>query len=184
MKTFFILILIVVVLIACTRSPNLKLNRSESAYKAVMSNQPATSVVDAKARFETVFKNFHSDATEKNIRALYAESFHFNDTFVIMNDIEELVPHMVRTAKNVELTTVDIHEVIKTDTDYYLKWTMHMKFTALGKAVDSVSMGISQLRFNQEGKLTFHQDYWDGAENLYEHLPLIGRFVKKIKANL
>lgn len=184
MKIFFILILIVVVLIACTRSPNLKLNRSESAYKAVINNHPATSEVDAKARFETVFKNFHSGATEENIRALYAESFHFNDTFVIMNDIEELVPHMVRTAKNVELTTVDIHEVIKTETDYYLKWTMRMKFTALGKEVDSVSMGISQLRFNQEGKVIFHQDYWDGSENLYEHLPLIGRFVKKIKANL
>ncbi|WP_218944252.1 nuclear transport factor 2 family protein [Marinicella rhabdoformis] len=184
MKTLIILTLIAVVLIACTRSPNLKLNRSESAYKSVISNYPATSTADAKTRFESVFKNFHIDATEQNIRALYADKFHFNDTFVIMNDIEDLVPHMIKTAKNVEITTVDIHEVIKTETDYYLKWTMHMKFTAVGKNIDSLSMGMSQLRFNEQGKVIFHQDYWDGSENLYEHLPLIGRFVKKIKSQL
>lgn len=184
MKILIILVLIIVVIITCTRSPNLKLNRSEQAYKSEISNYNATSTVDAKARFESVFKNFHSDATASNIKALYADKFHFNDTFVIMNDIEDLVPHMIRTAQNVELTTVDIHEVIKTETDYYLKWTMHMKFTAVGKEVDSLSMGMSQLRFNEKGKVIFHQDYWDGSENLYEHLPLIGRFVKKIKSQL
>ena len=184
MKILITLILIVVVMIACTRSPNLKLNRSEVAYKSEIQNYPATETADAKSRFESVFKNFHSDATEPNIRALYADNFHFNDTFVIMNNIEELVPHMINTAQNVELTTVEIHEVIKTETDYYLKWTMHMKFTAVGKHIDSVSMGMSQLRFDKNGKVIFHQDYWDGSENLYEHLPLIGRFVKKIKSNL
>ena len=184
MKIIIILFLTVVTMIACTRSPHLKLNRSEMAYKSEITNYPATSVVDAKSRFESVFKNFHEDATEENIRDLYASSFYFNDTFVILNDIDTLVQHMVKTAGNVELTTVDIHEVIKTETDYYLKWTMHMKFTAVGKEIDSVSMGMSQLRFDENGKVIFHQDYWDGSENLYEHLPLIGRFVKKIKSNL
>ena len=184
MKIIAIIVISVLVLVACSRSPNLKLNRSEAAYKKQITEQIPTHTADAKQKFESVFKNFHLDATEANIRSLYADHFYFNDTFIILNDIDSLVNHMVKTAKNVNLTTVDIHEVIKTDTDYYLKWTMIMNFSAAGKDINSVSMGISQLRFNSAGKIVFHHDYWDGSENLYEHLPLIGRFVKKIKSNL
>ncbi len=184
MKSIVILITCTFLIYACTRSPQLKLNRSEATYKKHISTIPATAEVDAKQRFELVFKDFKSGATEDNIRNLYAEKFYFNDTFVILNDIDSLVAHMMKTAGNVDVTTVNIHEVVAGKEDYYLKWTMHMKFKTMGRLVDSVSMGVSQVRFNNEGKIIFHQDYWDGSENLYEHLPLIGRFVKKIKANL
>ena len=35
-------------------------------------------------------------------------------------------------------------------------------------------MGVSQIRFNREGKVAFHQDFWDSGKNFYAHLPVIG----------
>ena len=180
MKILIIVIICVLLLLSCTRSPNLKLNRSELAYQEQITQQIPTATAHAKDRFESVFKNFHVDATESNIRKLYADDFYFNDTFIILNDIDSLVTHMTKTAGNVEFTTVEIHEVIKTKTDYYLKWTMRMKFTALGKDIDSISIGMSQLRFNEAGKIVFHQDYWD-AGVVYEKVFLLGSVIRWIK---
>jgi len=45
-----------------------------------------------------------------------------------------------------------------------------------------VIRGISHLKFDAEGKVLYHRDYWDAAEELYEKLPLIGsifRFIHK-----
>lgn len=35
--------------------------------------------------------------------------------------------------------------------------------------------GASHLRFNQAGKVVDHRDYWDAAEEMWQHLPLIGK---------
>lgn len=183
-KHIIIILLITFTMYACTSSHNLKLNRSELTHKQQVSQMTTTSEVDAKTKFETVFKDFKAGATEENVRALYAENFYFNDTFTIVNNIDDLVAHMVKTAEQVEITTVDIHEVIKGDNDYYLKWTMFMKFSAMGRMIESTSMGMTQLRFNKEGKIILHQDYWDGSEHFFEHLPVLGRLVKSVKSKL
>ncbi len=184
MKKIIIVTIILTTLYACTRSNHLQLNRSEQRYKSFVSQAAHSAPADAIGLFETVFKDFKKGATEANIRALYADEIYFNDTFIIIDNIDELVTHMVKTAAQVDVTKVDIHEVIKGQSDYYLKWTMYMSFSVFGKQVDSVSMGMTQLRFNDEGKITLHQDYWDGAENFYEHLPVLGLLVKKVKAQL
>ena len=59
-----------------------------------------------------------------------------------------------------------------------------MDFSAKGRDIHSVSIGMTQLRFNDEGKIILHQDYWDGAEGFYQHLPYIGYFVRKVRDSL
>ena len=119
-----------------------------------------------------------------NIKEVYADSFYFNDTFKTFRTIDELIPYMEETAENVQTTTVEILDVSKSDTDYYLRWKMVMEFTAKGRDIRSVSIGMTQLRFNEAGKIILHQDYWDGAEGFYQHLPYIGYFVRKVRDSL
>ena len=104
--------------------------------------------------------------------------------FKTINNIDELINYMQDTAEAVEVTTVDILDVSKSDTDYYLRWVMHMKFTAKGKEVDSQSIGVTQIRFNEQGKVVLHQDFWDGAEGFYQHLPFVGYIIRKVRDSL
>ncbi|WP_223670620.1 nuclear transport factor 2 family protein [Kangiella shandongensis] len=134
--------------------------------------------------FAKLFKNFHQDATEQVIREVYAEEFYFNDTFKTFHHIDQLIPYMEETAKNVETTIVEILDVSKSHSDYYLRWKMSMVFMAKGKKIESESVGMTQLRFNDDGKIILHQDYWDGAEGFYQHLPYIGYFVRKVRDSL
>lgn len=138
----------------------------------------------AGEHFGQLFTNFHEDAREEVIRQVYADKFYFNDTFKTFTSIDELIPYMEETAENVKTTTVEILDVSKSDSDYYLRWSMTMEFTAKGRMINSRSIGMTQLRFNDEGKIILHQDYWDGAEGFYQHLPYIGYFVRKVRDSL
>ena len=43
---------------------------------------------------------------------------------------------------------------------------------------------ISQLRFDGDGRVAFHQDFWNAADGLYEHLPLLGNLIRRVKRRL
>jgi len=171
--------------ICCTSGGERMQNDRVDNFLNLIQTIPSTSThPDPAKHFSLVFKDFHKDANEQRIREVYAESFYFNDTFKTFRNIDELIPYMEATAENVKTTTVEIMDVSKSDTDYYLRWKMIMEFTAKGREIRSVSVGMTQIRFNTEGKIILHQDYWDGAEGFYQHLPYIGYFVRKVRDSL
>ena len=45
-------------------------------------------------------------------------------------------------------------------------------------------MGISRIRINPTGQVILHQDYWDSGGNLFEHIPVVGWLIRRIKARL
>lgn len=181
MKTVLLIILTVGLLYACTGSSQLKNNRTASEYFSSLEQTPATSEQDVMNTFGSIFVDFKKGATEANIREVYASELYFNDTFKIIHDIDELVQYMAESADHVNSTQVDILDVIRSKEDYFIRWAMEMKLSVKGKDIHSHSIGITQLRFNEQGKVVFHQDFWDSSEAFYEHLPVLGRWVKKIK---
>lgn len=44
--------------------------------------------------------------------------------------------------------------------------------------------GISHLRFDDDGKVNNHRDYWDTGEELYAKLPLIGGAVRLLQRSI
>jgi len=44
--------------------------------------------------------------------------------------------------------------------------------------------GASHLRFNHRGKVVYHRDYWDAAEELYAKLPLLGGLMRFLRRRL
>ncbi|WP_345292100.1 nuclear transport factor 2 family protein [Kangiella marina] len=172
-------------IICCSSGGERMYNERVEDFLTIIKTIPSTSShPDPAQHFAVVFEDFHLDANESNIREVYAEEFYFNDTFKTFRSIDELIPYMEETVENVKTTTVEILDVSKSDTDYYLRWKMVMEFTAKGREIHSVSIGMTQLRFNEQGKIILHQDYWDGAEGFYQHLPYIGYFVRKVRSSL
>ena len=172
-------------IICCSSGGDRMYNDRVEEFLSVLETIPSTSEhSDPASHFSLVFKDFHLDAKEAKIREVYADTFYFNDTFKTFRTIDELIPYMEETAENVKTTTVEILDVSKSDSDYYLRWKMIMEFTAKGRDIRSVSVGMTQLRFNEQGKVILHQDYWDGAEGFYQHLPYIGYFVRKVRDSL
>ena len=59
---------------------------------------------------------------------------------------------------------------------------MEIRFKRFRKGELTRSIGMSHLRVGADGRILLHQDYWDSASGLFEHVPVLGYGIRKIKA--
>ncbi len=59
-----------------------------------------------------------------------------------------------------------------------LRWDFHFRTRGPLSKKAIVVRGVSHLRFDISGKVTWHRDYWDASEELYAKLPLIGGLMR------
>jgi len=80
--------------------------------------------------------------------------------------------YLVDSTQALRSCTFAFADPIKNRPDYYLRWMMKIDFKRdPTNGVDEV-IGMSHIRFNREGKVVFHQDYWDPADLLYRRIPV------------
>lgn len=127
------------------------------------------------AAFETLEPQ-HVDG----LAMLYADDAHFRDPF---NDVRgrvavaRIFSHMF---EQVEAPRFEVHSAMGEGDAAWLEWTMH--FVMRGRAQTIV--GATRLRFDAQGLIVEHRDYWDAAQELYEKLPLIGSVLRAIRRRL
>tara|TARA_R110001606_G_scaffold246213_1_gene394328 strand:- start:32 stop:451 length:420 start_codon:yes stop_codon:yes gene_type:complete len=61
-----------------------------------------------------------------------------------------------------------------------MRWTFSGKLRGRAWTFE----GMSTIRFNADGLVSEHADYWDGASALYEKLPVIGTMLAWIRRRL
>jgi steroid Delta-isomerase len=61
----------------------------------------------------------------------------------------------------------------------FLTWDF--LFTLPGERAERRIRGATHLRFDVDGRVSLHRDYWDAAEELYEQLPLLGALMRWLK---
>jgi len=108
--------------------------------------------------------------TVKDARLFYQPNAHFKDPFNDVHDInaiEAIFAHMFETTENPRFI---IHEKIAQDRQAFVTWTF--EFTLKNKPYSVV--GGSHLKFDEDGLVVEHRDYWDAAEELFAKLPVIG----------
>ncbi len=62
----------------------------------------------------------------------------------------------------------------------YLKW----HFTYERKGQKYHINGMSEVLFSNNAKIMAHTDYWDAAEQFYEHIPVLGGAIRWVKAKM
>ncbi|CAN5137816.1 nuclear transport factor 2 family protein [soil metagenome] len=62
----------------------------------------------------------------------------------------------------------------------FLTWEFHFRMKRFSPAPQCIR-GATHLRFAPSGKIEFHRDYWDAAEELYEKIPALGSLMRTLK---
>ena len=65
-----------------------------------------------------------------------------------------------------------------------LVWEFYYRVRLWGKGEAQVMRGVSHLKFDPDGKVNYHRDYWDAAEELYMKLPAIGTLMRGLRRML
>jgi limonene-1,2-epoxide hydrolase len=139
---------------------------------------------EAVHRFIEFYKEFSHQRIQSQVRELYADDAYFRDPFKEVQGIDAVEAYFLRSTEGVERCTFDIRDWAHHDGNYYFRWTMTLVLKRFGAGSPILGVGMTHVRFDPQGKIVFHQDYWDAASTVYERLPVIGWVLRRIRGRM
>ncbi|MDZ3823060.1 MAG: nuclear transport factor 2 family protein [Pseudoxanthomonas sp.] len=140
---------------------------------------------DGLARFAELFAGLREDRIERLADGVYHPDVVFDDTLKTVRGIAALRAYLIDGARATEDCQVAIDEVTRTEAgEHLLRWRMMIRFRRFAKGRDTWSAGMSHLRLAADGRVAYHQDYWNAAEGLFQHVPVLGWGIRAIVRRL
>jgi ketosteroid isomerase-like protein len=135
---------------------------------------------DARVRAVVDFFEHLTPADLERMGAIYLDDAWFKDPF---NEVQGLAAIQRIFAHMFESTVAPRFEVLEAIGEgeaCFLVWHFHFGQPRLS-AQPLCIRGGSHLRFGADGRVVFHRDYWDAAEELYEKVPLLGALMRYLR---
>jgi steroid Delta-isomerase len=131
-------------------------------------------------RIVEFFENLQPSSVAR-MGEFYTPDAYFKDPFNEVRglaDVQRIFSHMY----------VALHEphFVVTNTvtqgdQCFIVWDFKFRFKSFDAVTLQTVRGCSHLNLSLEGKISFHRDYWDAAEELYEKLPYVRVLMRWLK---
>jgi len=133
---------------------------------------PAVDTASLRALFS---KPYGAPApTEAQWRTLYADDVHFQDPTQERQGIAAYLAAQEGLIKRCDDTYLKAAAIAVEGDTAFVEWEMGLKI----KGIEFVYPGTTRLRFNSEGKIVDHRDYFDFVGPTFEPVPVVGGFVR------
>ncbi|GGB91757.1 hypothetical protein GCM10011352_17270 [Marinobacterium zhoushanense] len=127
-------------------------------------------------RYADLLQTLTPDRVDQMLQLL-AEDVEFKDPFnhtTSKAGYRAVMMDMFASLDNIQFR---VKQIDATPTGGYLIWEFSA-FSNITKAIHAE--GVSHILINAEGKISHHQDYWDGSR-IMDGIPLLGRIVKSVR---
>jgi steroid delta-isomerase len=128
---------------------------------------------------DALIRYFH-DLTPESVARLaefYTEDAFFKDPFNEVRGVEAIQRIFAHLFEQVAEPRFVVTERLADDDSAMLIWELRH---GQGQRI----RGVSHLRFADDGRVAYHRDYWDAAEELYMKLPVIGAVMRSLRRAL
>lgn len=126
--------------------------------------------------FETISRETCSD-----LSAVYAEDAYFKDPFNELYGLPAVTKVFQHMFEQVDDPTFKITSSVLQGDTAFICWDFLFRMKRFNSQQQCIR-GATHFRFRPDGKVNFHRDYWDAAEELYEKLPLLGCLMRFLKS--
>ncbi len=120
------------------------------------------------------------------LASLYTEQAYFKDPFNEVEGSEAILAifrHMYATTREPRFR-VERALASAEAPEAFLIWVFEFSLKNDPPGKTRRIRGASHLRFAEDGRVSWHRDYWDAAEELYETLPLLGGLMRWLKRRM
>lgn len=114
---------------------------------------------------------------------IYAEDIEFNDAVHKLEGLTELEEYFKHLYTNLRSCSFDITDAFFQQDKAAVYWQMTYEHKSLNRGKAITIEGHSVIK-GSEDKVHYHKDYLDMGAMVYEHIPVLGRFVKAIKLRM
>ena len=112
---------------------------------------------------------------------LYAPNATFKDPFNEVSDLASVRRIFAHMFEQVEAPRFEVPLAIEQGRDAMLVWNFRFAFRRPLPTGPQCIRGCTHVRFDDAGRVAWHRDYWDAAEELYAKLPLVGAVVRLLR---
>lgn len=148
-------------------------------------SSPASDVaqVDMQAAVQRVVQLYEHFTPERldSLHSCYAAQAHFKDPFNDVYGIEairQIFAHMFTTVDSPQFV---VTEQVVQGSQAFLVWEFRFRMRRWRTGQAQTICGGTLLRFDDQGLVFDHRDYWDAAQELYEKLPVLGALMRWLR---
>ena len=178
------------VLAACGRAPvpvqdlNASYERAlaRTAPLAVRQEPGSEAQQAAYDRLQAYFANMSATSVRDQTAVVYAPDAYLNDTLVGIDGARRIQSYFSHTMQDTRVLDVRFLDRACNGIDCFVRWEMRVEHKSLAGGAPVLSHGMTQFRFDAEGRVLLHKDFWDSGTGLYEQLPVLGRIVGRVRA--
>lgn len=131
------------------------------------------------ARLVAFFESL-TPASIAAVEQVYTEDAYFKDPFNEVRDrpaLRRILEHMFDQVADPRFA---ITTTVVQGSEAFLVWNFNFRPKGRLDAEQTIR-GASHIQFAEDGRVSYHRDYWDAAEELYEKVPVLGSLMRLIK---
>jgi ketosteroid isomerase-like protein len=135
---------------------------------------------DAVARLVQLFESL-TPADIVRLHEHYTADAWFKDPFNEVRglpEVQRIFAHMFEALVEPRFKITD--RVAQGD-QCFLAWDFHFSHRSFQGGKPQIVRGGSHLKLSGDGRVRWHRDYWDAAEEVYEKLPVLGGLMRWLK---
>ena len=125
-----------------------------------------------------------SPESVESLSDIYASDAYFKDPFNEVRGVDRILEIFHDMYRRIEQPRFVVHQWSGSAQDGFLVWDMRFVSRQMRGGPDQLIRGVTHIRFSDDGKVTYHRDYWDTGEELYVKLPVIGRLIAWLRRKL
>jgi len=135
-------------------------------------------------KLQRYFDGMTAASVRKQTSAVYAPEAYLNDTLVGITGARRIEAYFADTASKSERLEVTFLDRAPVGIDWYVRWRMLVTVDGINDGEPVITYGVTQLRFDADGRVLLHKDFWDSGTGLYEQLPVLGTIVGRVRATI
>lgn len=132
--------------------------------------------------YASFFENIKKETKLEEYKKYFDDEAIFKDPFHEVCGTKAIYEVFQKMFENLDHTKFDVTEIVSNKNIAYIKWDFHFSFKK--KDEKHSFTGVSRVVFNENNKVTVHEDYWDAAHNIYENFPILSSLLKFAKSKI
>ena len=125
------------------------------------------------------FQSISADSA-RTLSQIYTEDVWFKDPFNEVQGLEQVSHIFTHMFEQVDAPRFVVTHSVLQDDQAFLTWDFLFRMRRFSDEEQCIR-GASHVRFASDGRVAYHRDYWDAAEELYEKLPVVGSLMRWLK---
>ncbi|MEE4244323.1 MAG: nuclear transport factor 2 family protein [Kangiellaceae bacterium] len=132
------------------------------------------------------FVNNYQSVNQQNIsllKEMYTDDIIFSDPLHKIEGIDSLTQYFEHLYQNMIECRFDVFHHISDEQHSAIYWTMVFRHKKI-KSGNSISVEGHSMLYWRGDKVYYHRDYFDIGSMVYEHIPLLGSMIRKLKRRI